>query len=188
MHWIGERTRQLDGAHVELFRGIRNPVGVKIGPSATSDEVKRLMETLNPDDEPGKLVFITRMGVGRVGDTLPTLLRAVRAEGRRVLFICDPMHGNTRVAANGRKTRRFDEILEEVRTTMDVHRAEGTVFGGVHFELTGDDVTECIGGASGVTEDDLESNYTTACDPRLNYAQAMEMAFSIARHLKAARG
>ncbi len=185
--WIGERTRHLEGAHVEFFRGIRNPVGVKVGASADPSEIVRLIEALNPSDEPGKIVIITRMGAGKVGDRLPGLLSAVKKSGRRVLWICDPMHGNTQATDSGVKTRFFHDILREVETCMDVHAAEGTVFGGVHFELTGEDVTECVGGAAGVTEADLATNYASACDPRLNYRQSLEMAFRITRRLKAAR-
>ncbi len=145
----------------------------------------RLVEVLNPRDEPGKMVLITRMGAGRVADRLPPLLRAMQASGRRVLWICDPMHGNTRTTDGGIKTRSFQDILREVETTIDVHEAEGTVFGGVHFELTGEDVTECVG--SGVTEADLPTNYASACDPRLNYRQSLEMAFRITRRLRASR-
>jgi len=184
--WIGERTRQLDGAHVEFFRGIRNPVGVKLGPDATPDEVVALLETLSPLDEPGKVVLISRMGAGRVADTLPPLLRAVRRSGRRALWICDPMHGNTVLSSRGRKTRSYADIEREIELTMDIHAAEDTRLGGVHFELTGEDVTECTGGATGITEADLESRYATACDPRLNYSQSIEMAFAIARRLRAA--
>jgi 3-deoxy-7-phosphoheptulonate synthase len=182
--WIGERTRQIDGAHVEFFRGIQNPVGVKLGPTATPDEVLRLIDVLNPTDEPGKLVLITRMGVRHVGDVLPPLLDAVRRAGRRVLWICDPMHGNTQSTARGRKTRDFGDILREIEITMEAHAAVGTVFGGVHFELTGENVTECTGGAAGITENDLDHHYATACDPRLNYGQALEMAFRIANRLR----
>ncbi len=182
--WIGERTRQLDGAHVEFFRGIANPVGVKIGPNAKRDELLSLIETLNPKDEPGKLVLITRMGVNRVSDALPPLLTAVRESGRRVLFICDPMHGNTHGTSSGRKTRDFNDILREIELTMSAHASVGTTFGGVHFEMTGEDVTECTGGAEGLTEGDLALNYASACDPRLNYRQSLEMAFSIAKRLR----
>jgi 3-deoxy-7-phosphoheptulonate synthase len=185
--WIGERTRQLEGAHIEFFRGIENPIGVKVGPNADPGELLRLIEALNPSDERGKMVLITRMGAGRVGDRLPALLSAVKRSGRRVLWICDPMHGNTRETESGIKTRSFDDILREVETCVDVHASEGTVFGGVHFELTGEDVTECVGGAAGITEADLATNYASACDPRLNYRQALEMAFSITRRLRAAR-
>ena len=187
MPWIGERTRQLDGAHVEFFRGIRNPIGVKIGPSMAPGEILGLMGVLNPDDEPGKMVLITRMGVKAVERALPPLLETVKRSGRRVLWICDPMHGNTQGTASGRKTRDFGDILREIELTMDAHAKVGTVFGGVHFELTGDDVTECIGGAEGLTEADLATNYATACDPRLNYRQALEMAFLIARRMRRTR-
>lgn len=181
--WIGERTRNLDGAHIEFFRGIRNPVGVKVGPTADGDTVLRLLEALNPTDEPGKIVLISRMGAKKVREVLPGVLKAVRASGRRVLWICDPMHGNTHSTAGGRKTRSFEAILAEVEGAMDAHAEAGTYFGGVHFELTGEDVTECVGGADGLTEADLERNYATACDPRLNYRQALEMSFRIARRL-----
>jgi 3-deoxy-7-phosphoheptulonate synthase len=181
--WIGERTRAIDGAHVEYFRGIENPVGVKLGPTVTADQVLRLVDTLNPRNEPGKIALITRMGAGRVGDVLPGLVEVVKRAGRTVLWVCDPMHGNTQVAPSGLKTRDFDDILREVETTFDVHEACGTHLGGVHFELTGEDVTECIGGAAGITVDDLDKNYASACDPRLNYRQALEMGFRIAKRL-----
>lgn len=185
MPWIGERTRQLDGAHVEFFRGIENPVGVKVGPTCEPEELLRLIEALNPSNEPGKMVIITRMGADRVADRLPPLLAAVKRSGRRVLWISDPMHGNTQSTGSGIKTRSFQDIVREVEASMDIHAAEGTVFGGVHFELTGEDVTECIGG--GITEADLRTNYASACDPRLNYRQSLEMAFRITRRLRAAR-
>lgn len=182
--WIGERTRRIDGAHVEFFRGIQNPVGVKIGPSARPDEVEGLIETLSPKDEPGKIVLITRMGASSVEAALPPILERVKASGRRALWICDPMHGNTQTTASGRKTRDYDDISRELDRTMDVHRAVGTYLGGVHFEMTGEDVTECVGGAAGITEADLDTAYGTACDPRLNYRQSLEMAFQIARRLR----
>jgi 3-deoxy-7-phosphoheptulonate synthase len=181
--WIGERTRALDGAHVEFFRGIENPLGIKLGPTTTADQVVRLIDALNPKNEPGKLALITRMGASRVGDVLPGLVEAVRRAGRVVLWVCDPMHGNTQVTPSGLKTRDFDHILREVETTFDVHEASGSYLGGVHFELTGENVTECIGGAAGVTVDDLDKNYASACDPRLNYRQALEMGFHIAKRL-----
>jgi 3-deoxy-7-phosphoheptulonate synthase len=184
--WIGERTRQIDGAHVELFRGVRNPVGVKLGPTASSDEVVRLVETLNPEDEPGKVVLITRMGASRVGECLPPLVESMRRAGRTALWVSDPMHGNTRVTASGLKTRDFDEILREVEISFDVHAACGSHLGGVHFELTGEDVTECIG--AGVRESDLDLRYATLCDPRLNHGQALEMAFRIAARMTADAG
>lgn len=184
MPWIGERTRQLDHAHVEYFRGIVNPVGVKVGPTASAAEVIQLIDTLNPRDEPGKLALISRMGVTKAADALPPLLEAVKKSGRTVLWICDPMHGNTQSTPSGIKTRSFDDILREIEITMAAHATVGTVFGGVHFEMTGEDVTECVGGAAGITEGDLGTNYATACDPRLNYRQAIEMAFSIAHRLR----
>lgn len=182
--WIGERTRRIDGAHVEFFRGVRNPVGVKLGPAATPEDVLALVETLNPENEPGRLVLIARMGRAHVERCLPPLVRALRDAGRRGLWICDPMHGNGVVTASGRKTRNFADILAELEASIDVHDREGTVFGGVHFELTGEDVTECIGGADGLSERDLDAAYATACDPRLNYRQSLEMAFAVARRLR----
>jgi 3-deoxy-7-phosphoheptulonate synthase len=184
--WIGERTRALDGAHVEFFRGIRNPVGVKIGPAADPEEVLRLLERLNPNDERGKIVLITRMGVDKVATKLPPLVKTVRASGRRVLWVSDPMHGNGITTASGFKTRDFESILKEIERSFDVHAELGTHLGGVHFELTGDDVTECIGG--GISEADLDRNYASLCDPRLNYAQALEMAFLVARRMGGRRG
>jgi 3-deoxy-7-phosphoheptulonate synthase len=181
--WIGERTRALDGAHVEYFRGIENPVGIKLGPTITADQVLRLVDALNPKNEPGKIALITRMGATRVGDVLPGLVEVVKRAGRTVLWVCDPMHGNTQVAPGGLKTRDFEQILREVETSFDVHDACGSYLGGVHFELTGEDVTECIGGAAGITVDDLDRNYASACDPRLNYRQALEMGFRIAKRL-----
>ena len=181
--WIGERTRALDGAHVEFFRGVENPVGIKLGPSITADQVLRLVDALNPNNEPGKIALVTRMGAARVGDVLPGLVEVVKRAGRTVLWVCDPMHGNTQATPAGLKTRDFGDILKEVETTFDVHDACGTYLGGVHFELTGEDVTECIGGASGVTVEDLDKRYATACDPRLNYRQSLEMGFRIAKRL-----
>lgn len=185
--WIGERTRQLEGAHIEFFRGVRNPVGVKIGPTCTPDELRRLLDVLNPANEAGKIVLISRTGAKNVRERLPALVRATKEDGRRALWISDPMHGNTQTTESGVKTRSFDAILDEVEGAMEVHAAEGTVFGGVHFELTGEDVTECVGGAAGVTEADLSTNYASACDPRLNYRQALEMAFMVTRRLRAQR-
>ncbi len=183
--WIGERTRDLDGAHVELFRGVENPVGIKLGPSATPDDVLRLLERLNPTDAAGKIVLVTRMGAAKVERALPPLVEGVMRGGRRVLWVCDPMHGNMMVTPGGLKTRSFDDILREIECSFEVHASLGTQLGGVHFELTGDDVTECIGG--GLTEADLDRNYLTACDPRLNYRQALEMSFRIARRMAAMR-
>jgi 3-deoxy-7-phosphoheptulonate synthase len=181
--WIGERTRAIDGAHVEFFRGIENPLGIKLGPSVTADQILRLVDLLNPRNEPGKIALVTRMGATKVGDVLPGLVEVVKREGRLVLWVCDPMHGNTQVTASGLKTRDFDDILREVELTFDVHDGCGTPLGGVHFEMTGEDVTECIGGAAGVTVDDLDKNYASACDPRLNYRQTLEMGFRIAKRL-----
>lgn len=179
--WIGERTRDLDGAHVEFFRGIQNPVGVKLGPGADPDTVRRLLDRLNPQEEPGKLVLITRMGATRISEALPPLVNALLQDGRRVLWISDPMHGNTQSTASGIKTRNFDDILHEVERSFDVHEALGSRLGGVHFELTGEDVTECTGG--GLSEADLDQNYVSRCDPRLNYRQALEMAFRIGERM-----
>ncbi len=182
--WIGERTRQLDGAHVEFFRGIANPVGVKVGPSISEGELLRLIEVLNPTNECGKLVLISRLGASKVETQLPRLVGAVRGAGRNVLWMCDPMHGNTHTTASGVKTRNFDNILREVEISFDVHETERSTLGGVHFELTGEDVTECTGGAAGITEADLDKNYASVCDPRLNYRQALEMGFRIARRMR----
>ncbi|MEM8709408.1 MAG: 3-deoxy-7-phosphoheptulonate synthase class II [Planctomycetota bacterium] len=184
--WIGERTRDLKGAHVEFFRGLRNPVGVKLGPTATANDVRSLIDCLNPDNEPGRLVFITRMGAAKVQDELPRLIEA--AGKKRVLWICDPMHGNTHSTASGIKTRSFDAILEDLERTQDVHSAAGTWLGGVHFELTGEDVTECVGGAAGLSEDGLDANYVSPCDPRLNYQQSLELAFLLARRMRQTEG
>lgn len=181
--WLGDRTRALDGAHVEYLRGVRNPVGIKLGASATPDDLARLCQTLNPDNEPGRIVLITRLGADRVADLLPPLVRRASAEGIRALWLTDPMHGNTVSTSSGVKTRSFDAILSELERAIDAHASEGSHLGGVHFELTGDDVTECTGGAAGITEDDLARNYASPCDPRLNYHQSMEMAFRIAARL-----
>ena len=183
--WIGERTRALDGAHVEFFRGVQNPIGIKLGPTAKPREVVALVETLDPKNEPGKIVLVTRLGAGKVHDVLPVLVEAVRRSGRRVLWITDPMHGNTHATSTGIKTRDFDDILKEIEASYDVHAKSGSILGGVHFELTGEDVTECVGG--GVTEADLDKRYASLCDPRLNYRQALEMAFRIARRMADAR-
>lgn len=181
--WIGLRTCDPDGAHAEYFRGIRNPIGVKVGPGVTRDCLRRLLDLLHPDDEPGRLTLIHRFGHERVADELTELIDVVRRDGRTVVLCCDPMHGNTEVLHNGRKTRRFDNIVAELEQTFDVHAAEGTSMGGVHFELSGDDVTECIGGARGLAEADLERAYESSVDPRLNYEQALEMALLIARRM-----
>ncbi|HET6726272.1 MAG TPA: 3-deoxy-7-phosphoheptulonate synthase class II [Gammaproteobacteria bacterium] len=177
--WIGKRTSEVDGAHVEYFRGIANPIGVKIGPTMEPSTLQDLMDVLDPDNEPGRLTLIHRFGVGAIRSRLPVLVRAVRQTGRRPLWICDPMHGNTELTANGIKTRRFDNILSELEQAFELHAALGSTLGGVHFELTGDDVTECIGGARGLAEADLDRAYKSQVDPRLNYEQALEMAMRI---------
>ena len=179
--WIGMRTAALDGAHVEYFRGIRNPVAVKVGPSMGVDHVLRLLDVLNPDDEPGRLTLVHRMGAANVAQALPPLLDAVRRDGRRVLWICDPMHGNTEPTANGYKTRRFSNIRSELEQSFELHAAAGTRMGGVHLELTGEDVTECLGGARELTEADLGRAYRSMVDPRLNYEQALETAMLVVR-------
>ncbi|PHR51377.1 MAG: 3-deoxy-7-phosphoheptulonate synthase class II [Robiginitomaculum sp.] len=182
--WIGDRTRQPDGAHIEFCRGVRNPIGIKCGPSLDPDEALRLLDILSPDNEPGRIVLINRYGAEDVGRFLPKLVRKIEAEGRKVVWSCDPMHGNTQKTSNGYKTRPVDLILREVGSFMDVVHAEGAWPGGVHFEMTGQDVTECIGGAQAITEEDLKSRYHTHCDPRLNGEQSLELAFLIAEQLK----
>jgi len=183
--WVGERTRAIDGAHVEYFRGIRNPVGIKIGPATTSDELLQLLDVLDPVNEPGKIVLITRMGVANVESALPPLVRRIAGAGRRVLWVCDPMHGNPVTTSTGTKTRSFEHITRELESSWAVLRDAGTRLGGVHLELTGEDVTECIGGrgGNGVTEADLVRNFASPCDPRLNYEQSMELAFLLARRM-----
>lgn len=183
MLWLGDRTRQPDGSHVEFLRGVANPLGVKIGPSINSEELCRLVNTLNPDNEWGRLTLITRFGCSRLREHLPALIETVKKEGFRVLWSCDPMHGNTQKTASGYKTRDFADILCELQEFFAVHKEQGTIPGGVHLELTGDDVTECTGGAEKLTESSLKENYLTACDPRLNAKQALELAFLIAREL-----
>ena len=187
MLWIGDRTRQPDHAHVEYMRGIRNPIGVKCGPSLDGDGLMKLIDVLNPEDEAGRLTLICRYGSDKVADHLPALIRRVQKEGRTVVWSCDPMHGNTIKAASGFKTRPFDRILSEVHTFFEVHRAEGTHPGGVHFEMTGTNVTECTGGAAAITDADLSDRYHTHCDPRLNGNQALELAFLIAEELSRVR-
>ena len=187
MIWIGDRTRQPDGAHVEFARGILNPIGLKCGPSTGADDLKRLMRTLNPKNEMGRLTLIARFGAGQVGDHLPRLVQAVREEGANVVWSCDPMHGNTIKSSTGYKTRPFESVLREVQEFFAIHRAEGTVPGGVHFEMTGQDVTECTGGVRAVTDEDLSDRYHTACDPRLNASQALELAFLVAEELSGLR-
>jgi 3-deoxy-7-phosphoheptulonate synthase len=183
--WIGERTRQLDNAHVELLRHIKNPIGVKLGPTTTPDDALALAARLNPENEPGRLTFITRFGAGKIRDGLPHLVEKVHAAGVEVAWVCDPMHGNTFEASSGYKTRRFDDVIDEVQGFFDVHRSLGTWPGGVHVELTGDDVTECVGGGEDLAEVDLGSRYESVCDPRLNRVQSLELAFLVAEMLRA---
>ena len=188
MIWIGDRTRQPDGAHVEFCRGVQNPIGLKCGPSMESDDLKRLMATLNPENEAGRLTLIARFGAGKAGDHLPRLIKTVQEEGANVVWVCDPMHGNTVKANSGYKTRFFNNILGEVQEFFAIHKAEGTIPGGVHFEMTGQDVTECTGGLHALSEEDLSARYHTACDPRLNASQSLELAFLVAEELSALRG
>ena len=185
--WLGDRTRQVEGAHAEFLRGIKNPIGMKCGPTLEPDDLLRLIDRLNPENEPGRLTLITRMGADKVEGRLPCLIRAVRREGRQVVWCCDPMHGNTITSSNGYKTRVFGRILDELHGAFAIHDAEGSYAGGVHFELTGQNVTECIGGAQGVSEASLAERYLTHCDPRLNASQALELAFEIAEALKLRR-
>jgi 3-deoxy-7-phosphoheptulonate synthase len=186
--WIGMRTSEPGGAHVEYFRGIRNPIGIKVGPSMTADWLRDLIEVLDRDGEPGRLTLIHRFGHDRIAASLPPLIDAVRRLGRTVVWCCDPMHGNTEVIRNGIKTRRFDNILSELEQAFDIHEAEGSFLGGIHFELTGDNVTECVGGARGLTELDLDRAYQSRVDPRLNYEQALEMALLVARKMSVRNG
>ena len=187
MLWIGDRTRQPDHAHIEFCRGIMNPLGLKCGPTTKPDELLRLVEMLNPQNEPGRLTLISRLGADKVGEQLPALVRAIKREGRVVVWSCDPMHGNTITATTGYKTRPFDLILKEVKSFFSVHAAEGTHAGGVHLEMTGQNVTECTGGAHAITDEGLNARYHTLCDPRLNAEQAIEMAFLLAELLKTER-
>ena len=184
MLWIGERSRQIDGAHVAFLAGVHNPVGLKLGPTATPDEIAALCERLDPDRTPGRLTLIPRMGAGRVGEALPAVIRAVRDAGHPVVWACDPMHGNGIVTTDGVKTRSFDAIMGELREFVEVCRAEGVWPGGVHLEFTGEDVTECIGGSHAVREDELSVRYMTLCDPRLNARQSLDLAFQMAELLR----
>ena len=184
--WIGERTRQLDGAHVELLSKIRNPIGVKLGPTTTADDAIALAAKLNPDNTPGRLTFITRFGAGKIRDGLPDLVEKVTAAGLQVAWVCDPMHGNTFEASSGYKTRKFEDVIDELQGFFDVHRALGTWPGGIHIELTGDDVTECVGGGEELAEIDLGNRYESVCDPRLNRVQSLETAFLVAEMLRKA--
>ena len=183
MIWIGDRTRQPDGAHVEFCRGVQNPIGLKCGPSITEDDLLRLTDLLNPNNEAGRLTLIARFGAGKVGEHLPRLIRAIEREGKKVVWSCDPMHGNTIKSESGYKTRPFERVLREVREFFAIHGAEGTYPGGVHFEMTGKDVTECTGGVRAVADEDLSDRYHTACDPRLNASQSLELAFLVAEEL-----
>ena len=181
--WIGERTRELDGAHVDFLSRVRNPIGVKLGPSTTADDLRALVEKLDPDREPGRLTFITRMGAGTIRDALPPLLEAIKTIDARPLWITDPMHGNGMTTPNGFKTRRFDDVVDEVKGFFEAHRAAGTFPGGIHVELTGDDVTECLGGSEHIDEETLATRYESLCDPRLNHMQSLELAFLVAEEL-----
>jgi len=182
--WIGERTRQMDGAHVDFASKVRNPIGVKLGPKTTVEDALALIEKLDPNREPGRLTFITRMGASKIREILPALVEGVTKSGAQVLWVCDPMHGNTFETSNGYKTRQFEDVLDEVRGFFEVHKKLGTHPGGIHIELTGDDVTECLGGGNQISEKDLESRYETACDPRLNHSQSLELAFLVAEMLR----
>jgi 3-deoxy-7-phosphoheptulonate synthase len=182
--WVGERTRDLDGAHVDFVSRVHNPIGVKLGPRATREDVLRLIEKLDPEREPGRLTFITRMGADRIGDLLPALLESVREEAGAITWVCDPMHGNTFTSPSGHKTRRFDDVVDEVRGFFAAHQQVGTWAGGIHVELTGNDVTECVGGSGAVDLDDLGLRYETLCDPRLNHQQSLELAFLVAEMLE----
>lgn len=188
MLWVGERTRQLDGAHLEFTRGIGNPLGVKISDKCSPEELIRIVDTMNPDNLPGRLTIIVRMGAEKMRKNLPGLIRAVQREGKSVLWISDPVHGNTYKTESGIKTRNFEKIRDELRAFFDVHDEMGTHPGGVHIEMTGEDVTECTGGISGVTEQNLSDRYHTYCDPRLNGAQALELAFLIAERMRVRTG
>ena len=181
--WIGDRTRKLDGAHVEFCKGVQNPIGLKCGPSISKDDLLKLIEALNPENEPGRLTLIARFGAGLVGEHLPNLINAVEKEGFKVVWSCDPMHGNTIKSSTGYKTRPFESVLREVREFFSIHNAEGSHPGGVHFEMTGKDVTECTGGLRAVSDEDLSDRYHTACDPRLNASQALELAFLVAEEI-----
>ncbi|WP_119698413.1 class II 3-deoxy-7-phosphoheptulonate synthase [Microbacterium halotolerans] len=182
--WIGERTRDLDGAHIEYFRHIKNPIGVKLGPTTDPETALKLIDILDPDREPGRLTFITRMGAGKIREALPPLLEAVKASGAQPLWVTDPMHGNGITTANGYKSRRFDDVVDEVRGFFEAHRQVGTFPGGLHVELTGDDVTECLGGSERIDEAALESRYESLCDPRLNHKQSLELSFLVAEELE----
>ena len=187
MLWIGDRTRQPDGAHIEFVRGINNPIGIKCGPSIDPDELIKLIDIINPTNEEGKITLISRFGVDKVDKHLPALIRAVEAEGKNVVWCCDPVHGNTIKASNGYKTRHLDTLLSEVKSFIDIHESEGTYAGGVHIEMTGQNVTECCGGSFEILEEDLSSRYHTHCDPRLNANQSLDLAFLVSERLKETR-
>jgi 3-deoxy-D-arabino-heptulosonate 7-phosphate (DAHP) synthase len=182
--WIGDRTRQLDGAHVEFCRGIKNPLGLKCGPTLKPDELVKLCNVLNPDNESGRMTLISRFGADKVDQYLPKLIKTIKKEGLNVIWSCDPMHGNTIKAATGFKTRPFDNVLKEVKNFFAIHQSEGSYAGGLHVEMTGQDVTECTGGAQKISENDLSNRYRTHCDPRLNADQALELAFLISDEIK----
>jgi len=184
MVWIGDRTRQLDGAHVEFLRGVLNPIGIKVGPKHDINVIKKLIDRLNPENEPGRITLITRFGAKEVDKYLPSLIREIKNEGYKVVWSCDPMHGNTYTAETGHKTRNFDEILHELQCFFEIHWAEGSIPGGVHFELTGDNVTECTGGGRNILDQHLQQNYLTNCDPRLNAEQSLELAFQLAEMIR----
>lgn len=184
MLWIGDRTRQLDGAHIEFFRGVLNPIGMKVGPNHDIEEIKQIITKLNPENEPGRLTLITRFGADKIGNYLPQLLREIKKEGHNIVWSCDPMHGNTYTAETGHKTRNFDNILQEIRSFFEIHWAEGTIPAGVHFEMTGENVTECTGGGRKIEDQHLNERYMTMCDPRLNAEQSLELAFLIAEMLR----
>ena len=183
MLWIGDRTRQHNGAHVEFLSGVCNPIGIKIGPSHDIDEIKKVVTKLNPDNDPGRLTLITRFGAGKIDSLLPQLIREMKNEGFKLVWCCDPMHGNTYINSYSQKTRNFEDIKHEINRFFQIHQAEGTIAGGVHLELTGDNVTECIGGKRQLLDEDLHLNYQTNCDPRLNAEQAVELAFALAEIL-----
>jgi 3-deoxy-7-phosphoheptulonate synthase len=183
--WAGLRTNQPDGAHIEYLRGIQNPIGIKVGPATSHEDIARWLDLLDPRREPGRLTLIHRFGAAKIGTELPRLIESVRAEGGRALWICDPMHGNTHTTSSGIKTRNFEDIRSEVEQAFDLHHAAGQILGGVHIELTGDEVTECVGGARGQSEEDLARAYESQVDPRLNHEQSLELAFVIARKMKA---
>ena len=187
MLWIGDRTRQLDGAHIEFVRGVKNPIGLKCGPSLSAEELIKLIDIINPDNEEGRLTLITRFGENNVEEHLPNLIKLVKSEGRNVVWSCDPMHGNTITSSNGYKTRPLEKIINEVKDFIDIHNSEGTYAGGIHIEMTGQNVTECTGGTQKISEEDLSDRYHTHCDPRLNANQSLDLAFLISERLKEIR-